>query len=292
MEKISVASDKEGLSTIESVDEVRLPLNLKAARRVVFMIHGYQTPEHKATASFARFRRLIGVAATYRHPTVIGELCGFYWPGHHPKFIPSLLTFSARISDAKQSGLLLADVIRGMSADQEVVLVAHSLGCRVALHALRQIRSWGPTYTGPKLTHVFLMAAAVPSSMCNPDSGIYGVKPTPELEEHVFHSAKDLALKPLAFGLGTYAYEEAWSSAVGVAGEPAERWEPHTHATTLQHGQYWSSLNAANTLVDRLGFAASTRLAVRSLAEWPAAKTVRISETRTPRVRGAKERRR
>lgn len=269
LEKISVISSTAGLSTVDSVEAVHLSLDLMTAPRVIFMVHGYNSPEDNTSTAFSHFRRLLGAALSYRHPTVIGHLCGFYWPGHHPNEWASAATFPARITDAKESGKLLANVIRRLSPQQDVVIVAHSLGCRVALHAVRQIRRWGQEYVGPKVTHVFLLAAAVPAELCVTGNELYGLKLDPAPQEHVFHSHNDMALRPVPFGAGTWLAENLSSPAVGVAGEPFERWIPNSHPMTLQHGQYWSSYAVAKEVVRTVGFAPSGRLATRSLAASP-----------------------
>jgi hypothetical protein len=207
--------------------------------RIVLLIHGYNTSEDHASAAFSAFsqelrRSHAGEAA--------GVLWEFHWPGDLPQGFRSKRTYSARVGDARNAGEKLADFLEDLERQQRLVIVAHSLGCRVALEAVRAIIDRGNSYTGPRLRHVALLAAAVPDALCKfeaTDSYPYCLE---RCQEHVLHSPKDKVLR-FGFPIGQRDYGEP-DHAVGLDGRPFNRWSTRVN-TWLDHGDYWTDPGVA-----------------------------------------------
>ena len=234
--------------------------------RLVILIHGYQNSETAAMRSYDRFRGVLRTALWIDSEEELGTFWEFHWPGDHPNKVISIATFAARIGDARQSGQLLAEFLGGRSPEQEVILIAHSLGCRVALDAERSIRRLGPRYHGATIRGLFLMAAAVPETLCDP--GRQFDRPVPGSLDYAFYSHRDTVLAK-TFPLGSQMYGEG-RDAVGSDGDPQSRWERRDETGTgLRHKDYWGSYPVAAQIGGYLGYAGDRPLPDRrDPADW------------------------
>ncbi|GAA3167572.1 hypothetical protein GCM10010531_20420 [Blastococcus jejuensis] len=237
------------------------------APRLIILIHGYQNSETAAHESFSTFAERL---ATVGWPTALarfGTLWEFHWPGNHPNRIVSLATYSVRVPEAIRAGEKLAEFLGDLSAEQEVCLVAHSLGCRVALETVHKIGLMGAGYRGPQVSQVFLMAAAVPVPLC--ESGQRLDRAAPGDVHHVYHSNRDSALTRAKFGIGQSGYggELERGPAVGLEGAPEPRWASSV-PTGIDHGGYWSSYLVAEDIARRLGVVTERSLPEHTVPVW------------------------
>ena len=124
-----------------------MPQVLHTARRIFVYVHGFRQGFQRVINVASHLALRVGIdthdGATYGTDEGGGSaVIAFLWPSHKRKFAYSL----AR-SDAREAGLRLRLVLESLMArgsthsasgptDLEVVVVAHSMGCRVALHAL------------------------------------------------------------------------------------------------------------------------------------------------------------
>ena len=195
------------------------------------------------------------------------------------------MTYSSRVRDALDSGKLLAKYLaKEVDDGQEVVLVGHSLGCRVVVAALRhlRLRQERGKAVRSRVSHAFLLAAAVPVKGCVGANQRWSIR-TPGVQEHVFFSHRDEALGH-AFRLGEYMYASHWSDAVGRQGDPHVRWKDgECVATGYRHGQYWGSQEVANAVLGAIGLCPTGHVAERSLAALPldSLPIARLPERRT-----------
>lgn len=188
---------------------------------------------------------------------------GFQWPGDHPSLPFSSLTYFAKVEMTPGIGAVLAGYLAARPNSQEVVIVAHSLGCRLALETLEELALRDPS-AGSRVPAVFLLAAAVPAPLCEPVTGRF-----PECisggSEYVIHSRADTILR-LPFTLGQKSmgvFEEG--PAVGRDGDPGKpRWTD-LHRTNLDHSDYWSSRDVAEAILRWLGLSATRSLDVNQL---------------------------
>lgn len=244
------------------------------AGRIVILIHGYNTSVEDARSSYTEFKQALAKALPGGREGRLGVVWDFFWPGDDPRAAISLATYNVRVSEAMRSALPFAEFLGRQSSKLRVVLVAHSLGCRVALETLRAIRLAEP-YGGAQIEAVFLLAAAVPTRQCRTEASY--PEPHPRCREHVVSSRHDAVLL-LAFRPGQYvsAGGDAWyerGPAVGRDGSPDDRWSTR-RPTKLGHGDYWGSDEVARWICATLGV-----LADRGIGERPAP-TCRVSESR------------
>src|SRR4051794_24091940 len=92
------------------------------------------------------------------------SIWGVHWPGDHESKAVSFAMFNDRIPKAYTSGQMLSEQWLSDRRGKRIVLIAHSLGCRVALEAVRWLRTH--SVAGVEIDAVFLMAAAVPVRQC------------------------------------------------------------------------------------------------------------------------------
>jgi pimeloyl-ACP methyl ester carboxylesterase len=229
---------------------------------IVVLIHGYQTGPEKAGERYRDFRDATrrvnggGIEA-------FGAIQHVYWQGEHPFLPVSVLGFPIRTNVAHGAGSVLAtDWFKQWSPKQRVHIVAHSLGCRVALDAAREVevlRRRGE-YDGAQIAGLYLLAAAVPMDLCANAE----ILPRPhDHDQHVVHSAQDRVL--LTFGMGSWFTNER-GMAVGRFGDPIPgRWATSL-PTDLGHGDYWNSPLVAEHVCMLLGLIPWRNLQRRYLA--------------------------
>lgn len=249
----------------------RIPTRI-GTRRVIVFIHGFATNPHAARRSYISFAsRMLAALGSSRWP-VSTELAAVHWPGDDPNKILNKLTFSSRPGEASNSGRALS-LIQFDGAVEEVVIVAHSLGCRVALEYMRHLYSEGrqPGRSRkprrPRVIVSLLMAAAVPTDQCL-DAGLFPRDSRSPTREVVLYSKRDLVLKR-AFPFGNRGHAQGWSPAVGRTGGPANRWDSSSEEFELGHGDYWGSAVAAKKLIGLLHEEPDRSLMIRRLKRRP-----------------------
>jgi pimeloyl-ACP methyl ester carboxylesterase len=148
---------------IRARPRVRPTTFLRTARRVLLLIHGFNVNETKAIDGFSRFE------SRFRHET-LRSIVRVYWPGDAARFSPA--SYMRQPRRARETAQRIADRItadvghraraaKGLQPPNlEISIVAHSLGCAVALHLLERLKSLSTTAL--KFPLVVLMAAAVP----------------------------------------------------------------------------------------------------------------------------------
>jgi pimeloyl-ACP methyl ester carboxylesterase len=244
------------------VEEPAGPIRL-TAQRFVILIHGYQTSAESAERSYRRFSENLR-AATRDGGASLGSVLEFHWPGDHPRRPVSVVTFAGKIANARLSGDLLVRTWLRDRRGKHVVLVGHSLGCRVALETVQAILE-DPTYGGAEVDAVFLLAAAVPVPLCVPPE-TFSI-PIGNESQHVFYSRQDRVLR-LAFTPGEYLAGEG-GPAVGSRGEPlGTRWTGR-HETFLGHGEYWGNAEVARRIAEVLRVHREQTPTARHLPAWP-----------------------
>jgi len=141
--------------------------SLFAARRLLLLVHGFNVDAREAADTYDGFAEM--------QRTLIGETDGDYaegrlvvrvlWPGDAGWGIASPLFYPWSIGRAKETAEALAENLRlayrsGLLL--EIDVIAHSLGCRVALETIRCLHEGKD---GPAVRRVVLMAGAVPTFM-------------------------------------------------------------------------------------------------------------------------------
>lgn len=223
-----------------------------ASQRILLLVHGFANSEERAHSSYEKFQAALTAATGYPSGTW-GMVWEFHWPGDYPeRRLMSFVTYPERIPVAAQSGDFLARFLHEspyLGKRQDLYIVAHSLGCRVALEAMLAIERMGSHYDGPIVREVTLLAAAVSVFDCVLRSGPF--QPVAGGGEHVFYSRRDKALRSYVFGLGQRTLGER-GKAVGRDGLPVPRWDTYT-PTGIGHGDYWGDHDVAKGISSILG---------------------------------------
>lgn len=233
-------------------------------RPMLIFIHGFANDESRARRSYAELSQSL----CRRPGPVWGEnIWWFYWPGDGRFAGESQLLYPYQISHARDAAAHLAAFLgRPAGAGRRVVLVAHSLGCRVALETLRLLDA-RPDAGAVQVEGTCLLAAAVPVPMCK--AGQPFGSTSLRRRQVALHSRSDRVLQ-FAFRIGQSARLDGglWPEAVGRFGNPDQRWAVQSRSTGLGHGEYYS--------------APATKVALRYLLGWHYSRT---PEARTPPVR-------
>lgn len=224
---------------------------LNGPSRVIFLIHGYNVSDRQAVWSLDFFRTLLVECS----PSLQEDIFTCSWAGNWdwPVVAPAAYPFMLR--NARSSALSFVEFIEKLyarpSPPAELIFVAHSLGCRLALETVRNLRERGRPRGLEKLS-VVLMAAAVPAEHLAKD----GLLETAlELVDRmaVFHSVDDKVLA-LAFGLGqTLANDGFFPEAIGRRGAPGLPGWMSEDMTGFDHGDYLGETEAAEKVCKALG---------------------------------------
>lgn len=242
--------------------------------RIVLLVHGYNNDKADADESYAAV--LANIAEDERASTE--NVWKFYWPGYverltgtlvdHPTDVSrgidgsqsnallSAPTYALQVLKAREVGAALGRYLRGIRRSDavatEVVFVAHSLGCRVVLEALRELlQGRAPYLERHRVPGMCLMAAAVPTFMVQEGSRLANAALVPRAA-YVLHSRADIVLR-LAFPPGQGAAtallriaspaaadsEGLLPEAVGRHGNPGTTWLRRGD-TGLGHSGYWT----------------------------------------------------
>lgn len=228
--------------------------NARAPRLI--LIHGFNTSEEDALRVMRPFQKLLEEAFGPGAPSVLTST----WAGKSPLL---QLGYPFRISFACASAqaLLVEIQRRYRSAPQEdLILVAHSLGCRLVLEFLALLSQVGKPGGLGRLT-IVLMAPAVPVHRVEPGGSLEpGLAAADRL--HILHSHSDEALG-WVFRSGQTAAMDGWfPHAVGLAGDPFSR-DVRDDLSPLGHNGYWHSRAAALAV----GRAIKTRITALALAQ-------------------------
>lgn len=239
-------------------------------RRIVVFIHGYATSEKKARKSYVQMVDYLRYRANVP-PQRTRHIFGFFWPGDLRTFGLSWASYPYQLRHANASAIELARYLREQAVGgfpREVVLVAHSLGSRVALATARELRT---TSGGSIIVKSILMAAAVPVWECVTGQVFQHEPILGQPPEVVIHSRRDRVLK-WGFPLGqTFRADQIprhlLPQAVGRAGSPAGRWS-ESHPTSYGHGDYWKGEVSAGHVARAFGMTRSQLLDQRELVVW------------------------
>lgn len=247
MIRIHRLSVRDGISG-EPADEVHPGPDvtvLEHSKRAVIMIHGFANSVEAADTKYSGFARELDLVSWPRAAHDYATFFGFHWPGSHR--LPGIdqLTYPARVTAASNSGQALAQLLLTLSPETEVILVAHSLGCRVLLAALRTLAKAKNATCRPNVVGAHLLAAAVPVADCG-TTGRFEHR-QPGARYAIYYSRRDLALLPMTFGVGQWLFDRH-AEAVGRYGLPMPpRWDQRID-TGLGHRRYWSSSPVAESV--------------------------------------------
>jgi pimeloyl-ACP methyl ester carboxylesterase len=220
-----------------------------AARdRRILLIHGYNVDESEGQNSMAQLRSALieGCSALER------QILTVTWPGNASWLKGGSATYSRKVPVAAKAGRLLCQAILSEAewglGTRQLVVVAHSLGCRLTLEFLSHLsRAFRPP--GLEKVVVILMAAAVPIHL----TPLLDAARSNADEIIVLHSTDDKVLRKW-FKIGEpLTPEKRYVEAVGFAGNPhVPPWSYHRRMMGYDHDSYWTGAATADVIGERL----------------------------------------
>jgi hypothetical protein len=222
-------------------------------RRIV-LVHGYNVSRREAIKSFLKFEENLSGFA--RH--LVPDCCWVLWPGDG--FIPGLrtLAYPLRLKNAKACAFEFAEYLKARRTpdDQpsEMIIIGHSLGCRLILEALAELKRQDSLQAALNLT-IILMAAAVPFMLLRDDGSLHeGVSLSGR--QLVLFSRHDRVLSRF-FAIGQRIGRDGIDpplEAVGERGLPSVGvWGKKYEMFYYDHGDYWSTPETARLIAGWLG---------------------------------------
>lgn len=241
----AVLTLRDGLHSLESTGvakEVQIvwptsKYTLTKDKSYVIFVHGYNNSYGKARASYATARWWL------EHLQTSVGLLELHWPGDSKRRFVSKFAYAEKIGVAETCGETLARWIARAPRGTTFSLIGHSLGCRLVLCAVKELRRQNEIH---RLKAVCLMAAAVPVSSVVKDT--LGPVAGESLKWRVLFSRGDGVLTgafPLGQTVGAIFYRNTrfGNEAVGLTGEPQavwrDRWELYDSRTPVEGANYY-----------------------------------------------------
>ena len=265
--------------------------------RALLLVHGFNVSQCGACRAYEPFLgNFDRWPASRRWPVT-----RVFWPGD-ANWGPGLkaLAYPLKPKAAEESARSLADFLRTLvgpnGGPAELALVGHSLGCRLVLELLLQLKGSARPSEGPPLPRVqmiCLMAAAVPVHMLI-DHG--ALRPAAGQARRVLflYSPRDRILR-WVFPMGQWAAGlrgagEASRQAVGLHGEPRKLADRRRRVfkddgrgrkkSGAKHEDYWPSRQAAEDVARYLGDAVPHPLSVHAIDRHELAEARSLGEHR------------
>ncbi len=252
---------------------VDVPPSVITASTAIIFIHGYNTTKKDAETEYDTF--------IHHAPSLetAGQACAFFWPGDRAWGPVSSASYPLEIKPAKASAALLAEFLAAVVPPGPwpllVVLICHSLGCRVGLELVARTVGLEPAID----FRACLMAAAVPVRFVE-ERGALRRAADALRRVLVLYSRADLVLG-VAFRVGEALAFEGWfPEAVGWAGAPSGLWGPAAVPMPgYGHGSYWPRQETATQVTAFLGRAGPHEIRGRALLcrDTPAARGTPLS---------------
>ena len=139
----------------------------------ILLIHGYNNSFEEAVESYEGFRKRQREIGKKPKKSIVagGKLLEVFWPGEVDLWIFSALSYPAVADHPKTAAEKIADVLENdfVAGDFKFVdIIAHSLGCRVAVELMHILQNKSNVY----VRKAVLMAAAVPTFRLDPSDDL------------------------------------------------------------------------------------------------------------------------
>jgi hypothetical protein len=228
---------------------------MRPRSRAVLLVHGYNVNESEALGVLGRFKNTLG----YYAPALLPDIFICSWSGNWNVPVLRPLAYPFMLHNAHESAEPFWKAIRVWydlpGAPNELVILAHSLGCRLTLEMLKLMHAQGRPLNLSRLV-VILMAAAVPVQHIEDEGRLNSALGLADTTV-VLHSEDDNILASF-FGLGQTIAGDGWfPEAVGLRGAPQPgSWTRSERMQAFDHGDYWAELDTAALIATVLGFSA------------------------------------
>jgi len=205
------------------------------------------------------------------------EVVFVFWPGDETFPPISDLCYLWKVPKAKAVGRLFAGCLHALRSPRDtpcdVVLIAHSLGCRLVLETCSALAQLEPR-TGHRI-RLILMAAAVPVGLV---AGQGYLRPAVGGVDQavVFYSEHDEILGSWKFRVAESSEGLLLPEAVGLYGNPRVAvWSGQRRKEGYKHRDYWNKGGVAPEIARLLGkpvplpVAPRSASAARTVPRWP-----------------------
>lgn len=219
--ELSVRTAEKG-GAVASQVELGPGETLIGKRRIVLLIHGYCNDLDDARQSYSIFRQHLSAskAGNSLHKLPMADLFSFFWPGDKDWGPPRFMSYFLEIGPAQDSAKALAKFLRDLPQVFDLYLIAHSLGNRLVLELLKDLRLNGMPRI--RLKGICMMAAAVPVSDVRWQGPLHDASLL--AYSQVLYSPGDWVLR-FGFRVGeTAALDGLLPEAVGLHGKPEPQW--------------------------------------------------------------------
>ncbi len=233
---------------------------------LVVLIHGYNNTREAAQKGYDAFLQNATISVGTR------DVCVLHWPGDKRWGKLSFGSYPLEIAPAQETGRILEAFFENIEARGQwplrVILIAHSLGNRVALETVgAYVSSQRPRDIR---FSICLMAAAVPVWFVELGGLLSGA--AADLDSRlVLFSGSDLVLQ-FGFPIGeTLAAEGFFPTAIGRHGDPTLLWGAgncagmqKANGDGFSHGDYWYEPKSAQMATDFVNGVPTSRPVIRS----------------------------
>jgi esterase/lipase superfamily enzyme len=242
--------------------------------RLFLFVHGYNSPAFNARKDYNKLKRNLLKYV----PRLQGHIGFIFWPGHWDLYGLGFLRYPQALEHASECAEELAEYLHNWKkedgAPTEIILIAHSLGCRLVLESLEHLASKellkSKTMDQGRELRIYLMAAAVPVDAVSLD-GHLSYPITHARSISVFYSQNDCILR-MGFLLGQYFAEphrRSPAEAVGLNGNPKLIWDSTIPSNDHGHGDYWSSEEVPQDILGSLAYPVPRYMHTRSIPQRP-----------------------
>lgn len=252
---------------------------LNTAQHIVLLIHGYNNTYRDGVDAYNGFharQKELDYGTRYGLGRTFVEV---YWPGDADWGVLSFLHYMASVAHAKETAAALADCLLSRVSDARIDIVAHSMGCRLALELMYVLDTQRATLN---IGRMVFMAGAVPTFMLVDTQTPHRLRPAYDrvLREGTrsLYSGADMVLA-LSFPAGQSLAAGEEGAAPTALGH--EHWvDPSVplnlgqiHNPGAGHGDYWG-WNTAQAAIACAQFAARQ---VHDYLQFPSAGSRAIS---------------
>lgn len=242
---LSVREHDEGGGVLSQVFVAGSTANFPRAELLI-LVHGFNNHQEEAQEAYRWFRRgqESRLAADDKR-RLEDLLADSFWPGDANWIGPldklDFLVYPVAVGHALTTAQRFAAYLADRTDAHVLHFIGHSLGCRVVLETIRELRG---LEGGSRIGKVCLMAAAVPTSMVMHGGELADAMSTPT-HLRVLYSADDLVLE-FAFPPGqaiSGSGEGFFPTAIGRYGDvPLSPGHiEREHIAGAGHGDYWGA---------------------------------------------------
>ncbi len=228
---------------------------------IIILIHGYNVSQEGAQEAYTKFEKNFNFSSK-KMSSLNQVIYWFLWPSDKPNKLDSIFSYYKTVETAKTCGNKLADYLNQLEFNcpnnqpPRIILIGHSLGCRVLLEALKK------TKKDHKKWEIFLMAAAVPIHLIQ-EGTLLDLNRDNGEKYNILYSHNDLVLK-VAFPPGQKLAGEGSWEAVGFKGNPNPGVWSKRKQVSYDHSDYWKGEEAAEWIALQLGVLKTTSRRVKT----------------------------